>query len=51
MHNIKKTPKAKMVFFQSFLYLENICMKILATKLTIRNGKDREKGVGDIWAA
>ena len=43
MHNIKKTPNAKMVFLQSFLYLENICMQILTTKLTRRNERERER--------
>jgi hypothetical protein len=43
MYNIKKTPNAKMVFLQSFLYSKNICMQILAAKLTRRNEKERER--------
>jgi hypothetical protein len=38
-----------MMFLQSFLYSENICMQILAAKLE-EMGK-RERGVGEIQAA
>jgi hypothetical protein len=40
-----------MVFLQSFFSFNKKCMQILAAKLTRRNGKERERGVGEIWAA
>jgi hypothetical protein len=43
MHNIKKTPNAKMVFLQSFLSFNKNCMQILAAKLTRRNERERDR--------
>jgi hypothetical protein len=50
MYNIKKTPNAKMVFLQSFLYSIKIACKYLQQNLQEEMGKRERERVGEIWA-